>query len=804
MATNLVNTADTLSINTVPGQDIRFPTTNSESLFTFGSFRLEQDVQPDVLTGGTFPFSFSPFSNLESLKDEEFGATEILNTNVNELNLKSSDPNSYSYFGSFYTKVSIAINNIIDTFPYAMLAYNNGISSTIFDYSGNSISLQSTFKIPVSVLTNQGRVIYSSGVTEDEGVLTLFNDFDKFGIQFSGNSANTTVYKILEYSYTTGSSGHLSFTVDGLLFTGSTASSTDPVYIRPSEGRFGNFKKTTSNLENQLLFKKKLLVPTIDDDDFEEREFEWPKTIDGFNPDTYGSEFENYKDSLLEAARLIDDSKTNILIRTMVPENLLNLDSDNLIYKKLLGVYSHEFDTIKQYIDGLAYAHTIDYKEDETIPEKFIPRLARLLGWDLKNAFQEVDLFEYLARDVDGGEKSLSDYNTELWRKILTNINWLYKKKGTRDSLMFIFKLLSVPDCLVNLNEFVYKINRTVQEEIALSGLTQNPKINDNGYIDYTASQYIFQEGGEGRGNGKRYITQWNPEFKPIRTIDNIKIHTGDTSIFGSEDTINSKELCLSINPACAIEQDVKEWYELGYGWWLWGSTHVSFSALTVPFFWQIEDVNKIAPPAISGMTVWEWADFIFASNVNPRGRKVYPKSNGVPGRSIHNSIYHNMKRIYITYFLWSGNASNRLTFGKLENFLSLVELTAAQYVPQILPATTILTCEGTTYKNTIFNIHKYVYKEGINDGSEFQVEHEDRMIFPDKNIIFPKINLSTGNDKKANVVSVSTIGGVGNNIKVNKKGVNIKMEVIESINVNIKGVNSNANAFDQNSIKTK
>jgi hypothetical protein len=41
----------------------------------------------------------------------------------------------------------------------------------------------------------------------------------------------------------------------------------------------------------------------------------------------------------------------------------------------------------------------------------------------------------------------------------------------------------------------------------------------------------------------------------------------------------------------------------------------------------------------------------------------------------------------------------------------------------QLIPATTILNGAGTIYKNTVFNRQKFVYKRGLNDGSEFRNE---------------------------------------------------------------------------------
>lgn len=727
MANTIVSTAETLSVNFSPGQDVRFPTTSSESIFTFGDFRIQRAPATEALNIINTGHSFSNFATLESLSSTTFDAGEILSTKVNELNPQLSNPQSYAYFGSFYTKVATSINNIIAEFPYAILAYNFGTANTINNYSNNLFADTSSFKIPISALTNQGNVIFVSGASDNGRKITLFDNPDLFGIEFSGNTANTRTYDIISYAFSTGSTGTLDFTIDGILITGSTSATTVPVYIRPSPRRYGQYKRTISNLENQLLFDGSFMVPDAEDDStFVTQTFEWPKTIDGFNPDSYGNSFDEYSEEILKSAQGVDDVKTNIMIRTMIPENFLELDTDTQIYRKLLAVYSDEFDEIKQYVDSLAFAHTVTYDAQENIPDKFLHRLSTLLGFRFSDAFTDEDIFSYLASEDDDG-KTFSDYNLDLWRRILVSINWIYKKKGTRDPLMFIFKLVGAPDCLINFDEFVYKIKRSAVQfdtSVVDEFSNENPKVTTDGYPNYANSDFVFQEGGPGSGNGQSFINQWSPEFEPIKTIDNRKVMTGSSEFFGTQNIINTKEIDLNINPASAIECDIKEWYELGFGTWLWGSTATTvspfgplpFSGLTVPFEWIVNNASAVTPSmfAITGMTIAEWIDYVYANNVDPTNRKTV-------GKGSHSSIYINLKKIYITYMLWNNSEdSNRLTFERLGSFLDLIERNFFSYVPQLIPATTIFD-GATVYRNTIFNRQKFVYPEGLNKGSEFQ-----------------------------------------------------------------------------------
>ena len=339
-------------------------------------------------------------------------------------------------------------------------------------------------------------------------------------------------------------------------------------------------------------------------------------------------------------------------------------------------------------------------------------KFSNLLGWKLSDAFSEIDLFEYLAGDADGQGNSYSHFNIEIWKRILININWLFKKKGTRDALQFLFKLLGAPPCLVDFDEFVYKINQ-VGSNTSNTAFTNSIKVNDNGYVQYAQSIYAFQEGGLERGDGQKYIYQWTPEFTPDKQVDNIKTVVGDPVVFGSEDTVNTKEVCMSLDPASAIECDVFAFYQQSGTCWEWGSYSPSFSSNTVPFEFTV-DCNNVHPDNMSAMTLSQWLNYVYTNSIDPRNRKVV-------GAPLTMSIYPQLRNAYLNYYYYSNPQSNRLTFHRLQGFLDLIERNFTDYTMQLLPATTILECRGTTIRNTVFNRQKFVYKEGLNRGSEFR-----------------------------------------------------------------------------------
>lgn len=769
----IIHSANTLNVNAVPGEDKRFPSLSTEAIFSFGDYRIERSLSSNFLSGQTSQTSFSNFGTLNSLsKESTFDSSSIINITTNDLNPKKDEANSYAYFGSFYTKVSKAINNIIDNFPYGILSYASGTGSTILNYS-NTLTGSCQFIIPASALTNQGNIIYASGYTATATTINLYNNYIDFEIELSSTTQYTQSYPIQSYSYSA-NTGMLGFVVTGNIFTASTSSSTLGVYILPSSKRYYQYKRTLSNLEYQLLIEQKFMVPNPDDDLFENQEFLWPKTIDGFNPDSYGSTFDDYSEELLRSCTLIDDIKTDWMIRTIIPENYLLLDSDNNNYRKIITVYAEELDKIKQYIDGIAFAHSVNYSNEEAIPNKFLHRLSKLLGWEPINEFNDVDIFEYLAQEDSDGQ-TVSDYNHELWRKILININWLYKKKGTREALEFIFKLMGAPACLINFNELVYKINQSV------SGVTgsnfSSYKVDEStGYPNYDlGSNFVFQENGPGRGDGDEYIKQWEPEYNPIREVDNIKVYTGSSEFFGTSNIMNTKQVNIELSPAAAIECDLNTWYNLGF---VSGGTGVG-----VPTYVDVAGIPVYIPSSISGMSLNNWLTYVYTNANDPKKRKTIGYN-----ANQHTTFYSSLRDVYLAYYFWNNTstASNRLNFRKLEAFLALIERNFGAYIERLIPATTIIEGEGVLYRNTMFNRQKFVYPPGINDGSEFQIAAP---LSPDLTINGFAVSSTIQDILNPHISSVAIGASVNDNYNPTISTVNVVGDIDIGINPSINGV---------------
>ena len=82
-----INTGTTLDVNPTPGRDVRFAATSSESVFTFGNFRLDRNIQENFLDNSGSELSFTSYYNINNSDSNNFDVLKIVNTKENELNL---------------------------------------------------------------------------------------------------------------------------------------------------------------------------------------------------------------------------------------------------------------------------------------------------------------------------------------------------------------------------------------------------------------------------------------------------------------------------------------------------------------------------------------------------------------------------------------------------------------------------------------------------------------------------------------------------------------------------------------------
>lgn len=130
-------------------------------------------------------------------------------------------------------------------------------------------------------------------------------------------------------------------------------------------------------------------------------------------------------------------------------------NEDFMLFMDMLG---HHFDVIWVYINSLTKLKNPQHKSDKGFSNELVYAMLESLGWNGKKAFDSQFLWEYaLGLNKDGTQKyqqSLKSANEEVWRRILNNLPYLLKHKGTARSLKAVMACYGVPQSLLTIMEF--------------------------------------------------------------------------------------------------------------------------------------------------------------------------------------------------------------------------------------------------------------------------------------------------------------------------------------------------------------
>jgi len=164
-------------------------------------------------------------------------------------------------------------------------------------------------------------------------------------------------------------------------------------------------------------------------------------------------------------------------------------NEDFMLFMDMLG---HHFDVIWVYINSLNKLKNPQHKSDKGFSNELVYHMLESLGWEGKKAYDSQFLWEYaLGQYKDGTQKyqqSLKSANEEVWRRILNNLPYLLKHKGTARSLKAVMACYGVPQSLLTIMEFGGPTDPT-------DGGTQPFTFEDRtAALVFSGSQYVSTE----------------------------------------------------------------------------------------------------------------------------------------------------------------------------------------------------------------------------------------------------------------------------------------------------------------------
>jgi hypothetical protein len=469
-------------------------------LFTMGNFSVTTNFEPKK----TKKFITNNFSNFISLTDLDLtleDSISLLSNNAGVfLNLDKTNLTNYTLFGSLTEFMRVSLEEIITNWPAALYVnpiyaiepyYITQTGATIENYSYDSITNTSIFRVNTNLITNKYEINYlANGNTNTLNDLrNLQQYYEQYSILYNGGE-----YDVIGFTGSTEiSNDYLYFTVNGNVFSGLTANDYPTFYVKPNSTKVNTFFNELSDFEAYLLNRQVYPLYTatfnyaIKTDNggllYTSEKVTWP-TTDGYNIDFDTDEYSIYAGKLLNMATNFDLTTSNLVVRFLVTESITDFDTTSVHLdpldqdatdqkvNKTLTIYGREFDNINSFITGIKFANVVSYDKSNNTPDIYLKNIARVLGWDLISSVLENNLLKsYLEpkeSTFSGQTVGLTpiEADIELWRRIILNTPWIWKSKGTRKAIEFLFKFIGTPLGLISFNEYIYLAENKIDVDI--------------------------------------------------------------------------------------------------------------------------------------------------------------------------------------------------------------------------------------------------------------------------------------------------------------------------------------------------
>jgi len=172
---------------------------------------------------------------------------------------------------------------------------------------------------------------------------------------------------------------------------------------------------------------------------------------------------------------VLHDRNNPNLITNLVPQQYIQIEDDQntAVMKNLLYLLGRQFDELKVSIDQTTHLLTADYTEFNTTPDALLDEVLNFWGWSTKGNFLSKEAFQWFfgldvidrtKEDIKQGvysnerlEVELFQIKNEFWRRTLNNLAYLYKTKGTKESVDALFRVYGLDESVVKLKEYGLK-----------------------------------------------------------------------------------------------------------------------------------------------------------------------------------------------------------------------------------------------------------------------------------------------------------------------------------------------------------
>ena len=172
---------------------------------------------------------------------------------------------------------------------------------------------------------------------------------------------------------------------------------------------------------------------------------------------TTGSVAVTWYDNMIESASLYDTMNDNRLVNNLPGH--VKFDEESKNFTEFVDMIGQQFDESWIYVKHFTDMNDRRNKFSEGISKDIVKQVAKASGLEVVNGNDLLNLSEYLlGKDIDDGsqtyEKAQEEVTEEIWKRILANLPFFQRTKGTTRALRGLLNCYGIPSSILRVREY--------------------------------------------------------------------------------------------------------------------------------------------------------------------------------------------------------------------------------------------------------------------------------------------------------------------------------------------------------------
>jgi len=182
----------------------------------------------------------------------------------------------------------------------------------------------------------------------------------------------------------------------------------------------------------------------------------WPYSGNNRLPHYDTISVEPWYDNIITLAEDYDVENKN-WINNNIPQYIVN-NEENASLLLFFSMIGQHFDNIYFHTKAIENSRGLGYKQTGNISDKLLFDILKSFNWDAKNLATDNQLWNLVfGVDNEGNEVNINPAkkrNYEVWRRIVNNLPYLLKHKGTRQGIYALLACYGIPSSNLSILEF--------------------------------------------------------------------------------------------------------------------------------------------------------------------------------------------------------------------------------------------------------------------------------------------------------------------------------------------------------------